>query len=318
MDEFLIGVDFGATNIRIGIVSPKGELINKYQFPTDRAKEGNILIEDLISRLTMVIEENLKRFDRLIGIGIGTAGPIDLDKGILIEPPNLPTLKDFPIRNFLKTRLHYPIYIENDGNAFTLGEGWIGSASDCQNYCGITLGTGVGGGIVVDGKILHGCKGMAGEVGHMVIDPEGPTCGCGAKGCLEVFASAQAIRRMAIEAIEDGIGEVILKYSKGDPKVIEAEHVFYAAKDGDPVSIGIFNKLGRILGFGIVNIVNLFNPEKIIIGGKVSRAWEFFIQPLKETVNERAMKGPRECVKIVRASKIDDAGIIGAVYPLLK
>lgn len=318
MEEFLIGVDFGATNIKIGIITPKGELLQKYQYPTESFREGTFLIEGLVLKLNVIIEENLKKFNKLIGIGIGVAGPIDIKKGVMIEPPNLPNLRYFNLRDFLEHRLPYPIVIENDGNAFALGEGWVGSAKDCKNYCGITLGTGVGGGIVIGGKILHGASGMAGEVGHMVIDPNGPLCGCGAKGCLEVYASAQAIRRMAIEAIEKGIGKGILRYTeKTKPGALEAEHVFDAATEGDPVAREIFIKMGMILGLGISNLINLFNPEKIVIGGKVSRAWEFFINSVKHVVNERAMKGPKEIVKIVRASHIDDAGILGAAYTLL-
>jgi len=318
MDGFLIGVDFGATNTKIGIINTKGKLLSHYQYSTRQFNDGAKLFGELVSRLKKIIEENLKKFSNLIGIGIGAAGPIDLKRGIMVDPPNLPILKGFPLMDFLKTELPFPIAIENDGNAFTLGEGWVGSAKDCQNYCGMTLGTGVGGGIVIDGKILHGAQGMAGEVGHMVINPQGPLCGCGARGCLEVYASAQGIKRMALDAIEKGMGYGILRYTGGDIKSIESEHIFNAAQNGDPVAQDIFNQIGRILGFGIVNLVNLFNPEKIVVGGKVSRAWEYFINSVKETVNERAMRGPRERVEIVKATFIDEAGMLGAAYSLLK
>jgi glucokinase len=152
----------------------------------------------------------------------------------------------------------------------------------------------------------------------MVINPQGPLCGCGARGCLEVYASAQGIKRMALDAIEKGMGYRILRYTGGDIKSIESEHIFNAAQNGDPVAQDIFNQIGRILGFGIVNLVNLFNPEKIVVGGKVSRAWEYFINSVKETVNERAMRGPRERVEIVKATFIDEAGMLGAAYSLLK
>lgn len=318
MGDFLIGVDFGATNIKIGVITPGGELLQRYQYHTESFREGTILIEGLVTKLKMIIEDNMKKFDRLIGIGIGAAGPIDIEKGIMIEPPNLPNLRAFPLREFLQNRLPYPVIIENDGNVFALGEGWVGSAKGCKNYCCITLGTGVGGGIVIDGKILHGARGMAGEVGHMVIDPNGPVCGCGAKGCLEVYASAQGIKRMTIEAIESGMGKKILNYNeKIDPNALEAEHVFHAALEGDSVAREIFNKMGMILGLGISNLINLFNPEKIIIGGKVSKAWEFFINSARQIVNERAMKGPKELVEILRASYSDDAGMFGSAYIVL-
>lgn len=317
MERLLIGVDVGGTNIRMGIVTPEGKLLRKVQYATDISRGGLVLFEKLVLNLKDLIRKHFKESNQLIGIGIGVAGPIDIQRGVIVEPPNLPDLKGFPLRNFLQREISSPIAIENDANAFTLGEGWVGAAKDCQHYCGITLGTGVGGGIVVEGKILHGAEGMAGEVGHMVINPEGPPCGCGGKGCLEVYASGAGIKRMALEAIEKGGGEVILKQSGGDPQKITSEKVFEAAKSGDLTARNIFNEMGRFLGLGLVNLIHLFNPEKIVIGGKVSQAWDCFIKSTMETVNERAMKGPREKVEIVQALYGDDAGMLGAAYTAL-
>jgi glucokinase len=318
MEKFLIGVDVGGTNIRMGIVTPEGKLWKKVQYATDISKGGLVLFEGLVSDLKDLIRKHFTELNQLIGIGIGVAGPIDIPKGVITEPPNLPDLKGFPLRDFLQKEISSPIAIENDANAFTLGEGWVGAAKDCRHYCGITLGTGVGGGIVVEGKILHGAEGMAGEVGHMVINPEGPPCGCGGKGCLEVYASGAGIRRMTLEAIEEGGGEMILKQSGGDPPKITSEKVFEAAKSGDLIARNIFNEMGRFLGLGLVNLIHLFNPEKIVIGGKVSQAWGCFIKSTLETLKERAMKGPGERVEIVQALHCDDAGMLGAAYSALK
>jgi glucokinase len=253
----------------------------------------------------------------IIAIGIGIAGPIDMKKGIIIESPNIPGLKDFALRDFLSKKISYPIAIENDANAFTLGEGWVGAAKGSKDYCGITLGTGVGGGIVAEGKVLHGTEGMAGEVGHMVITPDGPLCGCGGRGCLEVYTSGTGIRRMALEAIEKGMGEGILKWSGGDPQKITSEIVFEASQAGDLTAQTIFNEMGGFLGLGFVNLIHLFNPERIVIGGKVSRAWDYFIKNLMKTVQGRTMKGPRESVQIVQGDCGDDAGMLGAAYAAL-
>ncbi len=317
MDRFLIGVDLGGTNIRMGIVTPDGKVLKRVQYITDVSKGGLALFEQLVLNLNDLIQKYFKESNQLIGIGIGVAGPIDMKKGVMIAPPNLPALDGFPIRAFLQKRISSSIFIENDANAFTLGEGWVGAAKGCKDYCGITLGTGVGGGIVVDGKILHGSKGMAGEVGHMVVDPAGPLCGCGGRGCLEVYASGTGIKRMALEAVKKGKGEGILKQSGGDPEKITPEKVFKAAQSGDLTSKKIFSEMGRYLGLGLVNLIHLFNPEKIVIGGKVSQAWDYFIGSALETVGERSMKGSREKLQIVQAKCGDDAGMLGAAFTAL-
>ena len=317
-EPFLIGVDVGGTNIRMGIVTPDGRILNKIQYPTDMSRGGMAMMEGLVSRIQDFVREETREVHLEIRIGIGIAGPVDMRRGVLIAPPNLPDLHGFPLREFLQEKISLPTAIENDANAFTLGEGWKGAARGALNYCGITLGTGVGGGIMVAGKILHGAEGLGGEVGHMVLNPEGPLCGCGGRGCLEVYASGSGIRRMILEAIENSDGKGIVHKSKEDLRKITSEEVFEAAQKGDEIALKVFNQMGGYLGLGLVNLVNLFNPEKIVIGGKVSRAWDFFIERAKEVVWERAMKGLREKVEIVQAECGDDAGILGAAYTALK
>jgi len=315
MDQFLIGVDMGGTNLRMGIITPDGKVFKKNQYSIDTSKKASELIEELISKLKDLIQKELKDPKQLIGIGVGIAGLINMKKGIISESPNIRDLKDFRLRDFLEKEIPYPIAIENDANAFTLGEGWVGAAKGCKHYCGITLGTGVGGGIVVEGRILHGTEGMAGEVGHMVIALDGPLCGCGGRGCLEVYASGTAVRRMALEAIAKGNG--LFKWSQDDLKNLNSENVFEAAKSGEATAQKIFHEMGVYLGLGLVNLIHLFNPEKIVIGGKVSEAWDFFSPSAIRTVQERSMKGPRETVEIVKSKCGDDAGMLGAAYSAL-
>ncbi len=266
-ERFLIGVDVGGTNVRMGIVTPDGRILKKIEYPTDMSGGSLDMMSELASRLKNIAQGLSEERHPEIRIGIGMAGPVDQKRGVLIAPPNLPDLHEFPLREFLQKEISFPIVIENDANAFTLGEGWMGAARGSLHYCGITLGTGVGGGIVVAGKILHGAEGLGGEVGHMVLIPEGPLCGCGGRGCLEVYASSIGIRRMALEAIERGKGERILKKCGGDSGKVTSEVVFEAASEGDHFAQKIFNEMGRYLGLGLVNLVNLFNPEKIVIGG---------------------------------------------------
>ena len=318
MSQVLVGVDLGGTNVRIGIVTPKGRVLKKEEYTLDPSREGLNIVEGLVSNLKNLLQKRIGKNDQLLGIGIGIAGTIDMNRGRMINSPNIPDLNGFGIREFIKKRMSSPIAIENDANAFALGEGWVGAAKGSKDYCGITLGTGVGGGIVINGEILHGSGGMASEVGHMVIDPEGPLCGCGGKGCLEVYASATGIRRMALETIEKGEGREILKRAGGKVEEVTSEKVFEAAQSGDKAAQKIFNEMGRFLGLGLVNLIHLFDPEKIVIGGKASRAWDSFIETTMEVVMERAMEGSREKVKIVRAKCGDDAGILGAAYVSLK
>jgi glucokinase len=312
MDPFLIGVDMGGTNVRMGIITPDGKVFKKNHYPIDTSKRASELIEELISKLKSWIQKELKDPKQLIGIGVGIAGLINMKRGIVSESPNIKGLKDFKLRDFLEKGIPYPIAIENDANAFTLGEGWVGATKGCKYYCGITLGTGVGGGIVVEGRILHGTEGMAGEVGHMVIDPEGPLCGCGGRGCLEVYASGTAIRRMALEAVSKESG--LFKLSQGNLKDLNSENVFEAAKSGEATAKRIFHEMGIYLGLGLVNLIHLFNPERIVIGGKVSEAWDYFFPSAIRIVQERSMKGPRETMEVVRAKCGDDAGMLGAAY----
>ena len=318
MGRVLVGVDLGGTNVRIGIVSPKGRVLKKEEYPLDLSQGGLKIVEGLISNLENFVQKKIGKNDQLLGIGMGIAGAMDMKKGRIINSPNIPDLNGFGIREFIQKRMQSPIAIENDANAFALGEGWVGAAKGSSYYCGITLGTGVGGGIVINEEILHGSGGKASEVGHMVVDPEGPLCGCGGRGCLEVYASATGIKRMAMEAIAKGEGAGIVKRAGGKVEEVTAEKVFEAAQSGDKAAQKIFHKMGRFLGLGIVNLIHLFDPEKIVIGGKASRAWDSFIKTTMEVVMERVMEGSREKVEIVQAKCGDDAGVLGAAFVALK
>jgi len=318
MGRIFVGVDFGGTNVRLGTVSHKGRVLKKEEYALEPSQEGLPIVEGLVSNLKSFIRKRVSKSDELLGIGIGMAGAIDMKKGRVVNSPNIPSLNGFSILESLKKRISFPIAIENDANAFALGEGWVGAARGCKDYCGITLGTGVGGGIVIDGEILHGSGGMASEVGHMVIDPEGSLCGCGGKGCLEVYASATGITRMALEAVERGEGKEILKKAGGQLEAVTSEKVFEAAQSGDKAAQRTFQQMGRCLGLGLVTLIHLFDPEKIVIGGKVSRAWDFFMKTTREVVIERSMRGSRGKVRILRARCGDDAGILGAAYVSLK
>ncbi len=302
----------------MGVITPYGKILNRIQYRTDVSKGVLKMLEELASRLQDLIQQIPEKDHSEIRVGIGVPGPVDLNRGILIEPPNLSELHQFPLRDFLERRIPFPLVLENDANAFTLGEGWVGAARGARHYCGVTLGTGVGGGVVVNGEMLRGVDGFGGEVGHMVLNPEGPICGCGGRGCLEVFASGTGVRRMVLEAIEREGHKGLLKEETKDSEKLTSEEVFRAAERGDELAQRVFQEMGRYLGLGLVNLTNLFNPEKIVIGGKVSGAWNYFISQAREVLYQRAMRGQRERVEVVRAECGDDAGILGAAYAAMK
>lgn len=318
MEPVLIGVDLGGTNTRMGVITPDGKILRRIQYPTGASKGVPMMLDELVFRLQDLIQQTPEKNHSKIRVGIGVPGPVDLNRGILIAPPNLPELHQFPLREFLGRRIPFPLVLENDANAFTLGEGWVGAARDARHYCGITLGTGVGGGVVINGEMLRGVDGFGGEVGHMVLNPDGPICGCGGRGCLEVYASGTGVRRMALEAIEREGKPTLLTEEFKDYRDLTSEDVFKAAERGDELAQKVFQEMGRYLGLGLVNLTNLFNPEKIVIGGKVSGAWDYFISQAREILYRRAMKGQRERVEVVRAECGDDAGLLGAAYVALK
>ncbi len=314
MEELILAVDLGGTNVRVAAVNPQGRILHKFTFPTEASWGREKVVENIISK----IKEFLGRFSdeefEVLGGGFGVPGAIVLDRGIVSQSPNLPGWEDFDIRSRLYEGLRMPIFIENDANAFSLGEGWLGAAKNVKEFCCLTLGTGVGGGIVLNGDIWHGAEGMAGEIGHMVIDVNGPPCQCGSRGCLEVFASGSAIRRMAIEAIRRNEKTDLAERCGGAFEAITSKTVYESALDGDPLSREIFQRMGMYLGVGLANLVNLLNVKLMVIGGRVSEAWDFFIDYARGEIEKRALGFMGKGVRIERAKCGDDAGILGAAY----
>jgi len=314
MEELILAVDLGGTNVRVAAVNPQGRILHKFTFPTEASRGREKVVENIISK----IQEFLVRFPdeefEVLGGGFGIPGAIVLDRGIVSQSPNLPGWEDFDIRSQLSEGLRMPIFIENDANSFSLGEGWLGAARDVKDFCCLTLGTGVGGGIVLNGDIWHGAEGMAGEIGHMVIDVNGPLCQCGSRGCLEVFASGSAVRRMAIEAVRRNEKTDLVERCGGAFEAITSKTVYESALDGDPLSREIFQRMGMYLGVGLANLVNLLNVKLMVIGGRVSEAWDFFIDHARGEIEKRALGSMGKGVRIERAKCGDDAGILGAAY----
>src|SRR6266481_2488909 len=287
MNDFSIGVDLGGTNLRIAAVDVNGHLVEKVTLGTKVSLGRDHVINDMCEAIQH-LSEKYKNSSSMLGIGIGVPGIIDMQTGLLRESPNLPGWADYPVRAEIERRLGTPVILENDANAAAFGEKWLGAGRHVSDLAMLTLGTGVGGGIVMDGEIWHGMSGMAGEFGHMTVEPGGPQCGCGNRGCLEQYASATAVMRMAREAIAAGDAPGLARAASSDVE-FSAQEIYNLAIQGDEQARKIFRRVGRALGIALAAMVNGLNLEMYVIGGGVCSAWEAFSPTIFEELRERAM-----------------------------
>jgi glucokinase len=308
MDKFAIGVDLGGTNLRVAAVDSNGQILEKITLGTEVARGRDHVIDEMCIAVREVSARH-RDAGNLAGIGIGVPGIIDMQTGMLRESPNLPGWHDYPVRNEIERRLGTPVILENDANAAALGEKWLGAARAVADMCMVTLGTGVGGGIVINGKIWHGMTGMAGELGHINVEPEGVPCGCGSHGCIEQYASATAIKRMAIEAIATGKAPELARAMHENPE-FSAKVVFQMALQGDDAAQHIFRRVGRSLGLLFGDLVNIFNFPMYVIGGGVASAWEAFAPAMFEELLVRSYiykaTAPSKNVRGVEGAKVPD------------
>jgi glucokinase len=325
MPSFAIGVDLGGTNLRIAAVDEHGALLEKTTTGTQVARGRDFVIGEMCE----AIRATAARFSAstLAGIGIGVPGIIDMDTGMLRESPNLPGWHDYPVRDEIERRLGMKVILENDANAAALGEKWLGAARDYDDMLMLTLGTGVGGGIVLGGRVWHGMRGMAGEPGHITVEPEGPPCPCGNRGCLEQYASATAVVRMAREAIAQGNSPALARASQENAE-ISAKSVYQMAVEGDNGAQQIYRRVGWALGIGLADLINLLNLPIYVIGGGAANAWDAFLPALLEEVRKRSFvyratspeesSGSGKKTIIIRALLGGDAGLFGAArLPML-
>jgi glucokinase len=287
MSNFSIGVDLGGTNLRIAAVSQQGELMEKVTLGTRVALGKDHVIHEMCDAIR-VLAVKYRNVGTLQGIGVGVPGIIDMKTGMLRESPNLPGWAGSPVQAEIEQRLGTRVILENDANVAALGEKWLGAAKHVDDMIMLTLGTGVGGGIVLEGRIWHGMTGMAGEFGHMTVEPEGPQCGCGNRGCVEQYASATAVVRMAKEAIASGRAPGLARAASSDPE-FNAKAVYNLAIQGDEEARKIFGRLGRALGICIANLVNAFNLPMYVVGGGVASAWEAFSPFVFEELRQRSL-----------------------------
>ncbi len=287
MNNFSIGVDLGGTNLRIAAVDEQGRLVEKVTLGTKVSLGRDHVLNDMCDAIQR-LSEKFKGSAPLTGIGIGVPGIIDMQSGLLRESPNLPGWADYPVRAEIERRLSTMVILENDANVAALGEKWLGAAKDFDDMVMLTLGTGVGGGLVIGGKIWHGMNGMAGEFGHNTVEPEGYPCKCGNRGCLEQYASATAIVHMAREAIAHDGTSSLARAAHADAE-FSAKSIYNLAIQGDEDARRIYRRVGRALGIVLSGMVNALNLPMYVIGGGVSSAWEAFSPTIFEELRQRCM-----------------------------
>jgi len=304
-----IGVDVGGTNVKIALVSDKGKIIYSNSIPT-RAEMGyEHTINSMKDAIRDLLKETKMKPTDIEGVGFGFPGQIDCKKGVVRLAPNIPGWVNIPIASIIEKEFGIPTRVDNDVRTATLGELNYGAGVGCENLVCITVGTGIGSGLVVNGKLVRGANNAAGEIGHIKLNMQGgPLCGCGDRGCLEAYASGPSIVALAEEYIRGGKSTKYRELANPD---ITPYIVAVAAKEGDPVARQIFRIMGEYIGMGLVSVVNLLNPEKIIIGGGVAESGDILFDPIKETIAKRAMTIQRE-VEIVPAQLGNTAGVIGA------
>ncbi|MEP6621374.1 MAG: ROK family protein [bacterium] len=317
-EQYIVGVDLGGTNIVAGAMTADGSRhIAMRSIPTNSSVGDEAVAERIVGLVEGVIldtmgESEAARRD-FIGIGIGAPGPLDRERGVVLVAPNL-GWKDFPLRDRIQRRLNLPTTLDNDANCATFGEWWQGAARGGRNVVGLTIGTGIGGGLILNGALYHGSSDMAGEIGHTTIDLNGRHCKCGNYGCLEAYASAPAIATRAREVLVREEGEsVIPSMVNGRLEDITAQIVYDAAKQGDQLAGEIVRDTARYLGAGVANLLNVFNPDIVVIAGGVTAAGDALFVPLRAEVRRRAFSPAVRAVKIVAGELPGTAGVVGAV-----
>jgi glucokinase len=299
MTDFSIGVDLGGTNLRAASVSSDGKMLNKISGSTDLKAGRDAVIDDMVDAIKKLQADSGTA--RLAGVGIGVPGFILMEKGIIVGSNNLPQFDGFPVRDEIERHLGTPVILENDANAAALGEHWIGAGKGVRDLVLLTLGTGIGGGIISEGKVLHGHVGMAGELGHITVVPNGNPCGCGNYGCVEKHASATAIVNMA------------RMMSLGDDD-LSSEDVFHLAVAGDPKAKMIFHTMGTSLGIALATLINIFNFPLFLLSGGVLAAWDQFAPAMLEEVEKRSFTYRNAKTTITKATLGNEAGLYGAAY----
>ena len=308
----VLAIDLGGTKIIAAIISPQYQLMAKEYHLTLAEQGPEVLIDRILSAIDHILSARNITLSQLHSISIAAAGAIDLEQGLITLSPNLPGWHDIPLRDIVSEKYKINTLLINDANAAALGEHELGAGKGVSNLILVTVGTGIGGGIIINGRLYAGVSGSAGEVGHMTIAVNGPRCSCGNIGCWEMLASGTAMAREAIRRISHGERSILTEMVKGKIENITAEKVEKAARRGDSLALEVISQIATYLGVGMVNLVNIFNPEVIIVGGGVAKMGDLLLEPAWQVVSERAFKLAAGAVRIVPAQLGEDAGVLGA------
>ncbi|MHC4698301.1 MAG: ROK family protein [Planctomycetota bacterium] len=306
-----VGIDLGGTNLKVAVVEHEGRIRAKRTCPIDAAHGPDPTIDRIVGEVDAALADaSLARAD-VIGVGIGTPGPLNIKEGRIIHAANLPGWEDVPIRDRLHDTLQLPVTLDNDGNAAAFGEFWVGAGRGTDDLVMLTLGTGVGGGIVSDGRLVHGHFDNAAELGHMIVVSGGLPCSCGQRGCLEQYASAGGVARRVVAAMESGESCALgTRMQAGES--IDAADVVGCAEHGDPLCLRIWEEACLFLSIACINIQHVFNPMRIVLGGGMSRAGTFLLDRVRANIQERSWSLHNDLPTVTLATLGYDAGVIGA------
>ncbi|WP_342046440.1 ROK family glucokinase [Bacillus sp. OTU530] len=313
-EKWLVGVDLGGTTIKIAFINQNGEIIHKWEVPTNKSEKGHHIPTDIAKSIDQTLDELGQNKGKLIGIGIGAPGPVNFRNGAIDVAVNL-GWENFPLKDLLEMETSLPVVVDNDANAAAIGEMWKGAGEGAKDLICVTLGTGVGGGIITNGEIVHGVNGSGGEVGHITSIAEGGAlCNCGKTGCLETIASATGIVRLTIEEIVCNHIPSKLREFYHEHQTLSSKLVFEVANEGDELAGRIIEHVTFHLGLSLANLANALNPEKIVIGGGVSKAGDILLVPLKEQFTRFAFPRVAQGTELAIATLSNDAGVIGGAW----
>ena len=310
--NYTIGIDLGGTNVKIALLKNVNIIVQKTSIETDKHKGRSKLIAEIIKIIKQLIKDNKLKKSQIAGIGIGVAGPINFDRGFIHNLTNIKGWKNTPLKQMLTKKIGIRTFVDNDVNVVTLGELAFGAGRGFKDILCLTLGTGVGGGIVLNGHLYRGPNFTAGEIGHIPISITGPKCNCGGTACIERYVGNKFIIQRAKELVKNNKKSLILTYANNQISKITPKIISQAASDKDKTALLIWREVGNYLGIALSGLVNTLNPELIIIGGGVAKAGKPLFDSIKKTIKLRSMKNPASFVKVVPALLGEEAGIVGA------
>jgi len=311
-DNLALGIDLGGTKILTAVANTQGEMLSRDHSITPASEGQQAVIKSILDSVGRTLDQAHIAAADLAAIGIGAPGLSNPETGILFTSPNLPGWKDVPLRDIIEKELGRKAFLINDGNAAAVGELYFGAGRGARNFIYITVSTGIGGGIIINGKIYTGSTGTAGELGHIVINDKGPVCNCGNVGCWETLASGTALAREARHMVKKGAATSILKYANGKIEKINAEAIHEAAQAGDKLANELIAQIAYYLGVGLANLINIFNPEAIVIGGGLSNIGDMLLEPAFEEAGRRAFPQAYKAVSFAHAELGRNSGVLGA------